>query len=481
MSTARVGGHSQRPSDTVRPVTTPRRVAASDKVHNGRMFRGLAASPLAWCCTLVALEAIVILVGLGVDNVQILGGDGPTYSRLAHNLLSHGAYSLQASAPFTPTVSEPPGYPVVLAILDFVAIHLSIGQLLTVRICQFAMVAATACLVYAIGRELDDEFTARVAGLLTASYLPLLDLAGYHLTEITTCLLCTLVVLLLVRLLRRPSGSLVSVCGLGLAISAATYVRPDFTPLVVIAAAALLLAGKGSFRSHGRWLRPGIVVGIFILTVVPWTIRNYDLTQHLIPVAVDSGGSLFVSAEQYAGTISYAMNPSDFDTINRLASRISATVHGNPGPKHEVAVDAALTRAAKRIFDRLSFTTIVKSIPKREIYLWQPIVFPPAKGRAVINALGWAQYLVLVVLALVGAAVSRRRHTLLRDWPLWMLAVYLTLLHLFFHIEGRYSVEARPALIVFAAIGGVALWRQMWPRMAPTFAKVSEAQPAEAS
>ena len=83
-------------------------------------------------------------------------------------------------APFTPTVSEPPGYPVVLAILDFVAIHLSIGQLLTVRICQFAMVAATACLVYAIGRELDDEFTARVAALLTASYLPLLDLAGYR-------------------------------------------------------------------------------------------------------------------------------------------------------------------------------------------------------------------------------------------------------------------------------------------------------------
>jgi hypothetical protein len=85
------------------------------------------------------------------------------------------------------------------------------------------------------------------------------------------------------------------------------------------------------------------------------------------------------------------------------------------------------------------------------------------------------------VLTLIGVAVSRRRHTLLRDWPLWMLAVYLTLLHLFFHIEGRYSVEARPALIVFAAIGGVALWRQIWPRMAPTSAKVAEAQPAEAS
>jgi hypothetical protein len=175
------------------------------------------------------------------------------------------------------------------------------------------------------------------------------------------------------------------------------------------------------------------------------------------------------------------MNPTDFDTINRQAAQITATVRGKPGPKLEVAVDAAFTRAAKRIFDQLSFTTIVKSIPKREIYLWQPIVFPPTKGRAFINALGWAQYAVLIVLGLIGAAVSRRRHTLLRDWPLWMLAVYLTLLHLVFHIEGRYSVEARPVLIVFAAIGAVALWRQIRSRMAPAFAKVSEAAPAEAS
>jgi 4-amino-4-deoxy-L-arabinose transferase-like glycosyltransferase len=458
-------------------VTTPRRVAEPDTVDNGSFLRRVATSPLTWCCTLVALEAIVILVGLGVDNAPIAGGDGPAYSLLAHNILNHGAYSFSVSAPFTPTVAEPPGYPVVLAIFDFVAIHLGIGQLLMVRVCQFAMVAVTACLVYGIGREFDDECTARVAALLTASYLPLLGLAGYHLTEVTTCLLCTLVVLLLVRLLRRTARSLWTVCGLGIAIAATTYVRPDFAPLVVIAAAALLLAGRGSFRSRERWLGPGIVVGIFIVAVGPWTIRNYDLTQRLIPVAVDSGGSLFVSAEQYAGTISYAMTSADFATINSQASRIIASVHEKPGPKRDVATDAALTKAAERVFDRLSLATIVKSIPKREIYLWQPIVFPPARGRAVVDALGWAQYLILVVLGLIGATVSRRRHTLLRAWPLWGLAVYLTLLHLVFHIEGRYSVEARPVLIIFAAIGGVAVWRRWRRRVASGFAP----QPAKAA
>jgi 4-amino-4-deoxy-L-arabinose transferase-like glycosyltransferase len=368
----------------------------------------------------------------------------------------------------------------VLAIFYFVASHLGIGEVLTVRVCQFAMVAATACVVYGIGRVVADECTARVAGLLTASYLPLLGLAWYDLTEVTTCLLCALVVLLLVRLLRRTPGSLVTAGGLGLAISALTYVRPDFILLLVIAVIALLLGGKGSFRSRERWLCPGIVVGIFIVALTPWTVRNYDLTDHLIPVAVDSGGSLLASADQYAGTISYAMTHADFTTLDNQAAAIAATVHGTPGPKRDVAVDAALTRAAKRIFEHLSLVTIVKSIPKREIYLWQPIVFPPAKGRAVINALGWAQYLILLAFGLIGAAVSRRRRTLLRDWPLSMLAVYLTLLHLIFHIEGRYSVEARPLLIVFAAIGAVALWRRLRSRFRPVLSQGPEPHPAVA-
>jgi len=81
---------------------------------------------------------------------------------------------------------------------------------------------------------------------------------------------------------------------------------------------------------------------------------------------------------------------------------------------------------------------------------------------------------------LIGAAVSRRRRTLLRDWPLSMLAVYLTLLHLIFHIEGRYSVEARPLLIVFAAIGAVALWRRLRSRFRPVLSQGPEPHPAVA-
>jgi Dolichyl-phosphate-mannose-protein mannosyltransferase len=458
----------RRPFDTVPLVTTTPSAAASTYGKRGGHRSAFLTSPLAWCFVLVALEAIVILVGLGVDHAPITGGDGPDFNRVAHNLLFHGVYSSASSPPLLQNITRAPGYPVVLAIFDFLAIHLGIGQVLMVRICQFAMVAVTACLVYGIGREVADEWTARIAGLFTASYLPLLGLASYHLTEVITCLLTTLAVLLLIRLMRRTPDALVTVCGLGLTVAALTYVRPDFAPVLLIVVVALLLTSKGNFRSRERWIRPGIVVGIFIVAVVPWTIRNYDLTGRLVPVSAASGASLLASADQYAGTISDAMTTNDFDKFLHQLSVIDSSIHIKPGPKRDVAADTAYTRAAERIFDRLSVTRIIESIPKREVYLWQPAVFPPNEDGALIDALGWAQYLILLVLGLIGAAVSRHHHTLLRDWPLWILAVSVSLLHLVFHIEGRYSVEARPMLIVFAAIGAVACGRTLRPRLART-------------
>jgi 4-amino-4-deoxy-L-arabinose transferase-like glycosyltransferase len=432
-------------------------------------------SPLAWYLALVALEAVVILVALGVDNVRITTGDGPEFDRLAHNLLSHGVYSTASSPPLLENITRAPGYPILLMIFYFVATHLGIAQTLMVSLCQFAMVAVTGWLVYKLAQELADELTARVAGLLTASYLPLLGVAWNHLTESTTCVLTTLVVALLVRLVRRPGTSLVPVFGLGLAVAALTYVRPDFAPVLAIVVIALFFSGAGAIWSRQRWVRPGIVLAVFVVAVVPWTIRNYDVTGRLVFISAASGASLLASADQYSGKISPAMTSTDFKVFLHQLSSIDSSIHVKPGPRGAAAADSAFGSAARRIFGRLSLGAIVKSIPKREVYLWQPTVYPPARAHAVVNAVGWAQYLILIALGLIGAAVRRRSRTLLRDWPLWILAVYLSLVHLVFHVEGRYSLEARPMLIVFAAIGAVAGGRALHRRRKVTLTRLGTA------
>jgi 4-amino-4-deoxy-L-arabinose transferase-like glycosyltransferase len=407
----------------------------------------------------VAIEAIVILVGLGAGSSPIPGGDGPEYAQLAHNLIFHGVFSSAASPPLLPNVTKAPGYPAVLAVFDYVGFH----PLLMLRIAQFGMVALTAWMVYGIGREVAGEWTARVAALFTATYLPLLGLAVYTLSEVPATLLATLVVLLLVRVTRRSPASLVSVAGLGLALAALAYVRPEYQLLVAIVVVGLLLNGESRLGSRERWLRPAIIIGVFTLAVAPWLIRNAALTERPAALSVATGVNLLASADQYAGTISDAMTTQDFQKYLHQVSLIESSVHGRPGPKRDVANDDAYTRAAKTIIARLSATTVLRSIPRREVYLWQTADFAPKQGHRLIHRLAVVQYVILLALMLIGAVASRRE--LLRNWPLWVVAAYVSILHLIAGEEGRYSVEARPALLVFAAIGAVACWRALQPRL----------------
>jgi 4-amino-4-deoxy-L-arabinose transferase-like glycosyltransferase len=403
----------------------------------------------------VALEALLILVVLNVGNAPIPGGDGPEYDQLARNLIFHGVFSSASSPPLLPNITRAPGYPALLAIFDYVDVR----PVLMVRIAQFGMVALTARLIYDIARQVSDQWTARVAAFFTATYLPLLGLASYHLTEITACLLTALATLLLIRVTRRAPGSLMSVAGLGLTLAALAYVRPEFSLFAAIVAVGVLLSGEGSFRSRERWVRPLIIGAVFAVAVAPWTIRNAALTGRLIPLAAGTGVSLLASADQYAGTVSDGFTASDFHTYLQQVAAISSSVHVQPGPRRDVAADDAYTREAKRIFDHVSLAKILTSFPEREAYLWQPADFAPQKLHTLISRLALAQYVALLALILIGVWATRR--SFLRDWPLWVLALYVSLLHLVFHVEGRYTVPARPALMVFAALGAVGLGRAL--------------------
>lgn len=54
---------------------------------------------------------------------------------------------------------------------------------------------------------------------------------------------------------------------------------------------------------------------------------------------------------------------------------------------------------------------------------------------------------------LVGIGLLIRRRRLFQDWPLWIAAVYLTVVHLVAHVEGRYTLPARAPLFIYAAVG----------------------------
>jgi 4-amino-4-deoxy-L-arabinose transferase-like glycosyltransferase len=417
-----------------------------------------ADHPGVLIASIVAVEAIVVLWVLGLGHHAILGADGPSYERYAQNLVDHLKFSDATGPPLYPSVLRTPGYPAFLALLRLLAGD----SVLVVRIAQFALLAATAILVQRVGRTLLGARVGLVAGVLCATSLPLIWLANYHLTESASAFLLVAVVWILIR---AGTGGLWDHAAVGALMAILALVRPEFAAAVAPIAAGVLLWHRAGGRTD-RLLRPAVLLAAFVAVMAPWTVRNAIVAHRFVPLGTGSGPSLYVSAEQYAGRISYQLTPSEyaalygpngtFRRITRAADRRVAATRGSiaQGTRRELAENDAIMAAARRAFRALSVGQVARSLPKRVAYLWGTADYPPlgASYTTAAHRLAQVQWALLVVLIVLGAvvAVSRLRA---RTWPLFLFPVYVTLEHLVFHAQGRYSVSPRPILMLFAALG----------------------------
>jgi hypothetical protein len=198
-----------------------------------------------------------------------------------------------------------------------------------------------------------------------------------------------------------------------------------------------------------------LVVAAFACALLPWTLRSSTSADSFVPVAAAAGVSLYASAQQYSGEISYKFTVDDWGAFKRASHGIEASA-GNVegGAKHEVAVDRAYRDAASKVRRQLSIGDFIKDLPVREAFLWGTADYPPPRAAAVLHRAAQIQYLVLVVLMGAGFAILRSR--LFQLWPVWVIPAYLSLVHLVFHVEARYTLPARPALIAIAAIAATA-------------------------
>src|SRR5262249_9241746 len=109
-----------------------------------------------------------------------------------------------------PTSFRAPGWPIFLA-----GVYALAGRspVIVYLVCS-ALGAASCGLAYALGRELLDESHARLAGLLTAFYLPDIWFATLYLSENLFVPLLALAAWLMVRFLKTGSLSLIGLAGL---------------------------------------------------------------------------------------------------------------------------------------------------------------------------------------------------------------------------------------------------------------------------
>jgi 4-amino-4-deoxy-L-arabinose transferase-like glycosyltransferase len=378
-----------------------------------------------------------------------LGGDGSEYSTLAGNLLSHHCYATLPDC--TPVTHRTPGYPLFLA-----AIYALGGGVVLVRVAQFALHALTALLVFETARVYLDDRTAALAALFYASYLPLAMAALYHMPEELATTAAVATVWAASRLPgRRYVFTFGVLCGVAVLVRPTLYLLP-------------LALGMGLLLSRRASLRQMVVAAAVCLAVMsPWIARN-SLVRHSLMVADPPGWSVYISARQWQGTVSYDLQAAEFlpltqQWLRRQQKYMAAGLSNGAALR---ATEHDYLGEGLAVERRIPAYRYLAQFPLRMLALWgpgdEPLGIPP------LDLALEAQWLSFGLLALAGAWRERKR--LGEQWPLWVTAVYLSLFHSFFHTEVRFSYMGRPLLLAYAAVAVAAITARLEGERRPTAA-----------
>lgn len=406
---------------------------------------------------IIAIEALLVLHVLGLGSAPLQVHDYRVYDRLAINLLDHRTFSEELAPPYAESYFRTPGYPAFIA-----AVYaLSGRQFLTVRIAQFIVLGLTALLLYSLARRYFSERVAAISALLCATYPPLVFMSAMYTAEtVSTCLLVGIAIVM-ADLQRRRNG-LGAAFAAGLLIAVLALIRGAFSLFVFAAALAIIAMPKGGApRTLRDRLRiAALICAGYAVVIAPWVVRNSRLVGRLTGPGASGGWSLYVSAQQWSGELSYRLlKPEFIPILADFNSRVAAAGRAVPassvtGTRSLAAVrewyaDRLYARDAKAKWRAIPPQRFLLGALPRAYWLWSTSDVSPANP-PILHRLIQIWHVLLVALAAGGLILCRRR--LAAQMILWIPAVYLTLLHFVFHVEPRYTVSARPLVWIYAAV-----------------------------
>jgi 4-amino-4-deoxy-L-arabinose transferase-like glycosyltransferase len=393
---------------------------------------------------LVRLGTVLALRDVSVGPVGPPTDDAVEFNNLARNLVGGAGY---ANAAGRLTSFRAPGWPIFLAGLYLVA-----GQTPWLVYAVNCLLGALTCwLTYLLGRELLDEWSARVAALLAALYLPTLWFATMYLSENLFVPCLALAVLLFARCLR--SGSVWLVLATGLVLGWAVLTRPFALLLVPCLLLILLRAHKGSAPSLVRRLLPaGVLAAAVGAVVLPWTVRNYLVHRQPVLVATNGGSTFYggnngrVARERrYLG---YWLSTTELPHRDRVDAAPNEVAHD----KVEWALGWQWVREHPGEMPLLLAAKVVRLV------VWPPDFDGGPRLYYAVRVLGYAPYLLLFLLG--GWCCLRRPELRTPGWQAIHATLLATLLTgLIFWGSARFRDANAPLLMLYAAVGLGALCR----------------------
>lgn len=377
------------------------------------------------------IVAVLLIVALLVRIIAVIfwpqsAPDTDRYDNTALNLISGKGFS---SNGLTLTADSAPLYPLFLAGIYKIWGH----NLVVVRIIQAVIDTITCLLIYLLAiRVFARRKLARLALLISVFYPSLVASTTFILTETLYTSLLTASVLCMVLSLSKESWFGYIFAGILLGI--ATLCRPTtlLFPFFLIFGLTLTKSGK-------KVIGGMIICLMMVMTIAPWTVRNYIVFGRFLPVAIGAGGNLWLGSYIPWDADYRYQDLTDKKKIEKGLSALDAD-------------DKLKEEAIKNIkehpfvYMRLCFKKIWRFwflIPGRKELL---------KNKMLLRVTIHLIYLTVLFFFILGVWFLRKQKDV-SVLPILFMILYFTLIHSLLFAIPRYRIPITPLVIVFAAAG----------------------------
>jgi len=325
------------------------------------------------------------------------------YDEIAQNLAEGRGFVWDDGSP----ANETPGYPYFLAVMYSIVGH----NYIVVKIIQLLLVGLISVFVYFICKRLNLKFAFAIsAGLITAIWPYFLLYSSLVLPEILLALF--LIISMYLLLLFQKTPTYLKSASLGIVFGLSALTRPMVLLLPFLITAGILIFIK-KFRKPKPLLKLMVLLVLFIVTLAPWTIRNYR----------------------------------EFNELTPVQSEISDIIETNTAPLQQAQTSVSQ--------DKTSYL--------KNIYLfWNPGA-AGKQAKMVTDAYPKTKYLILIykiiffcilALALFSWKFLKQKKIIL----LWLCISYFWAGYIFIRPFPRYTLPVIPATIILCIFSLYCLW-----------------------
>jgi hypothetical protein len=388
---------------------------------------------------LLALAALVRFAWASVATTE-LWFDHVFNDATAWNLAQGNGFTAGAEPPFQPAIFRTPGYPAFLA-----GVYSLVGHSVRAGFLANALLDTASCaILWRLAAADLGPRTARCVLLLAATY----PFTTWSVGQCSPESLLVLLALLFVASVRAwPDGpGLGAAAVTGVVVGALAWIKPVFLPVPAFLFVVDRLRGAPLPRAAARAAIVGVVAAALF---APWLVRNHrafgrPILAGELGMVVWHGTRDFHS--DHAGEVKRNFDRAPADP----ARRYEAARRTFENPHRGLAADRGMLEAGLDVIRAHPWRAFLGDPLRRIPALW--ISKHHVLHGAWVGSAAAAVCIAYLALGAAGAWILRARW---RDLLPWLVVpVTLTCAYAALHAEARYTLPARPTLLL---LGGAAL------------------------